>query len=318
MSQPIQRQLGTQPLIRGCGRGWQFRLMAAKWWQRQWPRTNAIYVSTDYGASWTATAAPGWFWNSVASSADGTKLVATALAPYGGIATSTNSGTSWIISSAPDTNWISVASSADGMKLVAVVYAGQIYTSIDSGTTWTVADAPSMNWQSVASSADGSKLVAVARSGQIYTWQAAVPSLNCPTNMTVEFTSETGAPVAFPFGVTNPYPGDAPANFIPPSGNTFPIGTTSVVCSATNIFGQSSQCSFAVTVLGARAVKENLLAEIAALKSTRFGDGILKIVAGSLNQSLAAKLWLDDEHLSLKGGGWFFNTKKELFSGCAF
>jgi hypothetical protein len=204
--------------------------------------------------------------------------------------------------SAPDTNWISVASSADGTKLVAAVGGGQIYTSVDSGATWTAADAPSTNWQSVASSADGSKMVAVVSGGQIYTWQAASPSLDCPTNLTVDFTSENGVTVVFTTEVTNPYPGDPPVSCVPPSGSTFPMGNTTVVCSATNIFGKSSQCSFTVTVLGARAVKEDILAQMKALKPLRFGDSILKAAVANLNQALASGLWVDDEHLSRKGG----------------
>jgi photosystem II stability/assembly factor-like uncharacterized protein len=61
----------------------------------------------------------------VASSADGTKLVA--LVDGGQIYTSTDSGVTW---TARDSNrdWIDVASSADGTKLVALVNGGQIYT----------------------------------------------------------------------------------------------------------------------------------------------------------------------------------------------
>ena len=58
------------------------------------------------------------YWRSVASSADGTRLVA--VATGGQIYTSTDSGTNW---TARESNryWWSVASSADGTKLVAVV-----------------------------------------------------------------------------------------------------------------------------------------------------------------------------------------------------
>ena len=105
-------------------------------------------------------------WVSVASSADGTKLVAVDSSP-GQIYTSTDSGVTW---TPRDNNryWQSVASSADGTKLVAVEGGGQIYTSTDSGATWTPRDSSRM-WWAVASSADGTKLVAVVQGGQIYT-----------------------------------------------------------------------------------------------------------------------------------------------------
>jgi len=103
-------------------------------------------------------------WSSVASSADGTKLVA---GVYDGqIYTSTNSGATWT-PRATNKAWKSVASSSDGTKLVAVVFNGQIHTSTDSGATWTPRDAV-RNWSCVASSADGTKLVAAVQGGKIY------------------------------------------------------------------------------------------------------------------------------------------------------
>ncbi|MEI6873748.1 MAG: hypothetical protein WCL50_01315 [Spirochaetota bacterium] len=131
------------------------------------------------GVSWTARAS-NLNWRSVSSSADGTKLVASANGQQ--IYTSTDSGVTW---TARDSNrsWLSVASSADGTKLVACVWNGQIYTSTDSGVTWTARDS-SRQWYSVASSADGSKLVACVQDGQIYTstdsgvtWTARASSL---------------------------------------------------------------------------------------------------------------------------------------------
>lgn len=104
-------------------------------------------------------------WYSLASSADGNKLVA---AVSGGqLYISTDSGESWNPKDSARV-WMSVASSADGTKLVAVVYGGQIYTSTDSGLTWTPRETD-RNWSAVASSADGTKLVATVSSGQIYT-----------------------------------------------------------------------------------------------------------------------------------------------------
>jgi hypothetical protein len=110
-------------------------------------------------------------WSSVASSADGTKLVAAV--QNGQIYTSTDSGVTWT-ARAGSLPWSSVASSADGTKLVAGDYYGQIYTSMDSGVTWT-AQASGQDWYSVASSVDGNKLVAAAGAdGKIYTCAGTV------------------------------------------------------------------------------------------------------------------------------------------------
>ena len=70
---------------------------------------------------------------SVASSADGTKLVAVVGNDY--IYTSTDSGAHWT-QAGMSNNWTSVASSTDGSKLVALTSAGGIYTSTNFGVTW--------------------------------------------------------------------------------------------------------------------------------------------------------------------------------------
>ena len=125
--------------------------------------------------NWTPTTAPTNNWASVASSADGSRLVASVGNNHttngNFIYISTNSGADWILSQAP-TNmpWASLASSADGSKVVAGVnYAsisagdlfGSVYTSTDSGMTWQSNNVPAAQWLGVALSADGTRLVAV-------------------------------------------------------------------------------------------------------------------------------------------------------------
>jgi len=136
-------------------------------------------VNSAFAQTWTqATNAPSNGWTCVASSADGTKLVAV----YGdnnsgSIYTSTNSGANWTHQTNAPTNveWQGVASSADGVKLVAGATAyGGIYTSTNSGKTWISNNVPNSSnyyWWNVASSADGTKLAAAARlgGGPIYT-----------------------------------------------------------------------------------------------------------------------------------------------------
>lgn len=148
------------------------------------PITDAAGFSVTNlpGYLWTPQPAAGnRTWSSVASSADGSKLVASAA--NGQIYTSTDYGTNWT-ARASALNWASVASSADGVKLVAVVNGGQIYTSGNTGVTWTAqAGSAATNWTGIASSADGVNLVAVANNGQLYTsansgvaWTARTPA----------------------------------------------------------------------------------------------------------------------------------------------
>ena len=80
-----------------------------------------LYTSTNFGETWTKTTAPSNLWMSVASSADGTRLIAVAgaLTQRGPIYTSSDSGLTWTSNNVPQTNWTTVAISADGCKLVA-------------------------------------------------------------------------------------------------------------------------------------------------------------------------------------------------------
>jgi prepilin-type N-terminal cleavage/methylation domain-containing protein len=111
-------------------------------------------------------------WGAVASSSDGTKLVATKW--FGYIYTSTDSGVTWTARSSPGTHeWVAVTSSADGTKLAAATLdagPGNIYTSTDSGVTWTLRSAPgTLYWGALGSSADGNKLIAGAANDYVYT-----------------------------------------------------------------------------------------------------------------------------------------------------
>ncbi|MDB5160334.1 MAG: glycosyl hydrolase [Candidatus Saccharibacteria bacterium] len=108
-------------------------------------------------------------WNCLASSADGTKLAATAGTGY--IYTSTDSGATWAAQTAPDLqNWQAITSSADGTKLAAAVFGGYIYTSADSGLTWTQqTGSTSQNWWAMTSSPNGMILAACVSAGYIYT-----------------------------------------------------------------------------------------------------------------------------------------------------
>jgi len=108
---------------------------------------------------------------SIASSADGTKLVAAGLVAGGGavgvIYISLDSGVTWTRASASPEPLFAVASSADGSKLVAVGN-GVVVISFDSGASWDIdVNPPNSDLTAVASSADGTKVVAAG--GSIYT-----------------------------------------------------------------------------------------------------------------------------------------------------
>jgi photosystem II stability/assembly factor-like uncharacterized protein len=150
-----------------------------------------IYTSADSGSTWVAQAT-AQNWTCVASSSDGTKLVAAGSS--GPIYTSQDAGVTWGSSpNSPSCNWASVASSADGSKLVAAAGAGgQIFISSDSGMTWTP-QAFGANWACVASSSDGTKLVAaVSDSSVSYTGGSIYTSAPVSTTPNSTTTRGTG------------------------------------------------------------------------------------------------------------------------------
>jgi hypothetical protein len=143
--------------------------------------TDGVITSNDSGASWvpnpSAPLARLAIANSVASSADGSKLFAIENIDgnpnqSGSIYASTDAGITWN-RIADARHWTSIASSADGTKLVATDHinrnsgSGYIYTSSDSGATWTQSG-DNVGWQSIAMSSDGSKLIAASYKGKLY------------------------------------------------------------------------------------------------------------------------------------------------------
>ncbi len=157
---PTAPNVGDTVRVSGVGTGgWKLAQNAG-----QFVNTVNLGPSGSAGQAWTPRDSAR-DWQSVASSADGSKLVA---AHSGGfLYTSIDSGVTWLPRDSVR-NWNAVASSTDGNKLVAVDNGGRLYTSTDSGATWTVRES-TRNWYSVASSADGSKLVAGVQGGQLYT-----------------------------------------------------------------------------------------------------------------------------------------------------
>jgi hypothetical protein len=138
-------------------------------------------VNSASAQIWFQTGAPSNAWASVASSADGNRLVA--VSGNGLIYTSTNYGSTWLSNNAPSNNWTAVACSADGTKLVA---SGGYDVYTNAGTTWAMAFAqPPEGLTLVASSADGTKLVTASSIIDIHT----VPILYASTNSGAKWTN---------------------------------------------------------------------------------------------------------------------------------
>ncbi len=139
-------------------------------WRYQKPVMSGATPIPPPGETWVARDS-NRNWSAVASSSNGSKLVATVMG--GQIYTSTDLGATWGVGGSAVGNWSAVASSADGVKLVAArsgAGVGQIYTSPDAGATWALQGlSPTRDWTALASSADGTKLVGVGNASELFT-----------------------------------------------------------------------------------------------------------------------------------------------------
>jgi hypothetical protein len=87
----------------------------------------------------------------------------------------------------------------------------------------------------------------VVQSRQFILTVSGPPIITCPGNITVTITNPAGAVVNYNVTVSGGCP-LITTNCVPPSGSLFPMGTTTVNCSATDACGRSNSCNFTVTV----------------------------------------------------------------------
>ncbi len=97
------------------------------------------------------------------------------------------------------------------------------------------------------------------------------PALTVPANMTLEATSPAGAVATFSASATDIVDGSLPVTCVPPSGSTFPLGTTSVNCSVTDANSNTSSGSFNVTVQDTTAPVITPVADINLVTANKFG-----------------------------------------------
>ena len=125
--------------------------------------------------------------------------------------------------------------------------------SLDGGNTWS----PSTTGP-------------VTMSPGVNTNAMATILLNCPSNITVNATSPSGAIVYYTVTASG---GCTPPPYVtvnPPSGSTFPIGTTTVITTASDTCGNSTNCSFTVTVV-APPIEINCSSNLTATATGPYG-----------------------------------------------
>ncbi len=97
------------------------------------------------------------------------------------------------------------------------------------------------------------------------------PRVTCNSNIVTQPTSAAGAVVTYIASASDPC-GIAAFNCAPPSGSTFPIGVTTVTCTASDTSRNTNSCSFTVNVINPNQcpTATNLTVSVAAGSSVSF------------------------------------------------
>ena len=111
------------------------------------------------------------------------------------------------------------------------------------------------------------------------------PTLNLPSPITVNATSPQGAVVSYTATATDGDGDTLVATCAPASGSTFPIGTTTVNCSASEPGSDTASGSFQVVVKGAAAQVTDL---ISLVNSFHLSKGLQDSLDVKLNAALKA------------------------------
>jgi hypothetical protein len=156
--------------------------------------SSAIYTSTNAGTSWVSNnvSSVPFLWTSLASSANGGNLLATAPPLF---LASTNAGSNWTFVASAPLAINKVACSTNGNVWFGVSSnSGQIYSSLNAGVGWITNNAPRTNWIAIAVSKDGNRAVAAVAGGGIYTLLPPALSISNADNKVSIFwtTNEIG------------------------------------------------------------------------------------------------------------------------------
>ena len=104
------------------------------------------------------------------------------------------------------------------------------------------------------------------------------PVLSLPADKSVEATSSAGANVAYTATASDDVDPSPTVTCKPPSGSMFPLGATTVTCTATDASGNSATGSFTITVVDTTAPTLTLPAN-KVVDATRLGGAVVSYTA---------------------------------------
>ncbi len=114
------------------------------------------------------------------------------------------------------------------------------------------------------------------------------PTIAAHGNVTVDATSAAGAIVDFVVTATDNVSPPPSVSCSPVSGSTFPIGTTTVTCTATDLAGNSANGSFDVFVKGAMNQATDVIAQILSFNLNSGVANSLVVKVSNVQATLAS------------------------------
>jgi hypothetical protein len=169
--------------------------------------------------------------------------------------TSTGSFTVTVVDTNPPTLTLpaNITAEATGPSGAAVTYSASASDTVDGSVAVTCSPASGSTFPigttTVSCSATDAHGNTASGSFTVKVQDTTTPTLTLPANITAVATGQSGAAVTYSASASDTVDGSVSVTCNPASGSTFPIGTTTVSCSATDAHGNTANGSFTVKVI---------------------------------------------------------------------